>query len=375
MAFPAILAAAIAGAGAIAGGVSNLVSAADANKTNREISEDTNATNMQINREQLAAQRAMYYTQARENRFLVDQAYERELENRSYNSPQNQKELYLRAGINPLLAGQFGSVGGSHSMNVPSGQVPSSSTPNAIPAQSGLPVQPLNFDGFGVAASKAMDLVSMQQSEERLNSDIAAQKQRVDNETAETLSRIQSSKTNDVYNRWLSRKLAQDWAFNNDHYYEKSRNLKLVNDKLDADVAYTKSETEAQNFANSVAPELHSLEKERLSQEIAQAQAMVAEVYARKDLTDKEKDLVVKKIAEQAIRNSNLPKSLHNDNAIQVATYNQIKKAGQKLDQETRNLEWIEKDLRKGHRSHPGNDRSLEDIIEVELKRNPLKRK
>lgn len=174
MAFPAILAAAIAGAGAIAGGVANLVSAADANKANRDIAADTNATNMQINREQLAAQRAMYYTQARENRFLVDQAYERELENRSYNSPQNQKELYLRAGINPLLAGQFGSVGASHSMQVPTGQVPSTSTPNAIPAQSGEPIRPLDSTGLGMAPEAALNAYFRSQDAERADYALAS---------------------------------------------------------------------------------------------------------------------------------------------------------------------------------------------------------
>lgn len=129
---------------------------------------------MQINREQLAAQRAMYFAQARENRALIDQAYERELENRSYNSPQNQKNLYLRAGINPLLAGQFGSVGGSHSMNVPTGSVPSTSTPNAIPAQTGAPVQPLNFEGFGMAPQAAVNAYFASKDSERADYALAS---------------------------------------------------------------------------------------------------------------------------------------------------------------------------------------------------------
>jgi hypothetical protein len=282
MAFPAILAAAIAGAGAIAGGVANLASAADANKTNREISEDTNATNMQINREQLAAQRAMYYTQARENRFLVDQAYERELENRSYNSPQNQKELYLRAGINPMLAGQFGSVGASHSMNVPTGQAPSSSTPNAIPAQSGEPVRPLDYTGLGMAPEAAINAYFRSQDAERadyaLASDITFKHY---DQQIKMMDSATKAKEAGVNEKWVDSQIADAernyWlAVDKNSSEKEARDYNMKIEEHMANVAQYKAETERALAQSSI--KMNDATIQKVANECAEIKERVIEM-------------------------------------------------------------------------------------------------
>ena len=105
----------------------------------------TNEANKEINEQQLAWARENYELEKAENRFLVDQAYERELENRThqeqYDSPEATKQRWIDAGFNPSLmmsptglqSGSVGSVGSSV------GSAPRHNQPNMIPMQQGSP--------------------------------------------------------------------------------------------------------------------------------------------------------------------------------------------------------------------------------------------
>lgn len=130
-----------AGASHINTGINTLFNYWNTNNTNEanaRISKDTNDVNYKLWQEQLAAQREQYEKERLENRFLVDQAYQREIENRDYqnwyNSPKAQIERYLRAGINPYLAmsglSAMASAGASSSV----GSNPSMSPASPIPA-------------------------------------------------------------------------------------------------------------------------------------------------------------------------------------------------------------------------------------------------
>ena len=341
-----------------------------ANELNYWSTMDTNKTNADINDAQLAAARENWKREQQNFELQRKWALEdRDYEN-SYNSPINVRNRLLQAGINPALAmsGQGGVVSAPSSSAKPA-QAPSfGSPPSSIPMQAAH-FEPTMPNGLGLSDAMVRSIELMQQSE-RNQTDISAIRQRVANETAETKAKIVSMGKKNEETDKIIRKLNQDILFNEDSYEERMRSIKLGNDKLKADQAYTEAQTASIQFANEIAPEVHNWNRQRFAMDLEVASAQVAELMARKDLTDQEKDLVIQKIAEQTVRNSNLPKTLHNDNAIQVATYNQIKKSGLKLEQETRNLEWIEKDLRKGYRQHTGSDRSLEDIIEVTLKRN-----
>ena len=141
--------------------------AADANEANNI---RTNRTNSAINEQQLAWARENYEMEKAENRFLVDQAYQRELENREhqekYNSPEETKQRWIDAGFNPSLmmsptglqSGSVGSVGSSV------GSAPRHNQPNMIPAQQGAPVQAPDIGNF---FSRAVDHLLAAQKEER----------------------------------------------------------------------------------------------------------------------------------------------------------------------------------------------------------------
>ena len=113
------------------------------NAANERIAFRTNEANKEINNQQIAWAREKYEQEKAENRFLVDQAYQRELENRAYNSPAELKRRYLQAGINPYLA-MSGSSGGSASGSIGAsvGSPPKYDNPSMIPMQIGAPMQP-----------------------------------------------------------------------------------------------------------------------------------------------------------------------------------------------------------------------------------------
>lgn len=156
--------------GDLIGGVANYgasIYAADANEANNI---RTNRTNSEINEQQLAWARENYEMEKAENRFLVDQAYERELENRAhqeqYNSPEETKQRWIDAGFNPslmmsptgLAPGNVSSIGSSV------GSAPRHNQPNMIPAQQSAPVQ---APEIGTFFSRAVDHLLAAQKEER----------------------------------------------------------------------------------------------------------------------------------------------------------------------------------------------------------------
>lgn len=94
---PAWLAPALA---ATAAGVGNVISGA----TQLINDANTNKTNYKIWQEQLAYAKEQYEKERLENRSLID-------EERAYNDPSNERERFLRAGINPTLAKYGGASG------------------------------------------------------------------------------------------------------------------------------------------------------------------------------------------------------------------------------------------------------------------------
>lgn len=132
----------------------------------------TNNMNKQINDDQLAWARENYEMEKAENRFLVDQAYQRELENRAhqeqYNSPAETKQRWIDAGFNPSLmmsptglqSGSLSSVGSSV------GSPPRHNQPNMIPMQQAAPAIPYQIpDGLGIG--KDLDFYLADRASER----------------------------------------------------------------------------------------------------------------------------------------------------------------------------------------------------------------
>lgn len=133
-------------AAAIIGGV-GLAGSLYSQYKSLESQADANKTNMQINREQLAAQRYLYDQQRADERFLVNQAYERDL-------PKNQVKNLREAGINPAFAMENGSFGVQQAQAGSAPSAPSVGSPHAV--------QPLNYEGMGIAFQNAANFAASQ---------------------------------------------------------------------------------------------------------------------------------------------------------------------------------------------------------------------
>lgn len=326
-------------------GVASLAGSLYSQYQNLKSQADSNEMNYKIHQEDLEAQRQMWRNSQMENRFLVDQAYERNL-------PKNVVKNLKEAGINPAFAFNSGAFG-----SVPA-QVGNAPSPSSVP--SGAPMQPTRQADLGQGISQAYSnyLLSEKQS-----ADISAEKRRLDMQELDLWSRIDSSKiANDKVKAEIDN-IRQDLSFNRNSEADRLESIKLANSKIKADTAYQEELTKSAKIANDFAPELHDLEKQRLQSEIMQGVAAAAQLRAQQHLSEKEADLVCKKISEQVIRNSNLPKTLHNENAIQVATYNHIKSQSRLINQQTESEKWNTIDLMKEGRFKKGS-RPLSDYVQ-----------
>lgn len=327
----------------------------------------TNSSNWNINTANNRFAEKMYNQQVADNRFDADVAFQRELqkarylrqfdlEDREYNLPKNQVERYKDAGINPFLAMQNQSAGIAQN-SVGSG----SSAPIASPGQTHLPQSiPMDFSGIGLGIQKFADysLASARQA-----FDMSAERKRIDIEAADTISKI-------MQRNWQNKKLDaemnriwQDFAFQDQTMDDRVEQIQLANQKIRFDGLLAEQQYEAQKFTNSVLPELHELEKKRISAEISVAAAQVAELNARTDLTEQQKKTEVERTKQEALVRLQLPKQLHNENAIRVATYNQIQKQSEKIAQETKTERWRTVDASKT-RYKKDTDRSVQDYLE-----------
>lgn len=274
-----------------------------ANAINRRNAMETNELNRQINEQQIAWAKEKYRAEKAENRFLVDQAYRRELENRAYNSPQAQKLRYLQAGINPYLAMYQGAAGGSQpSIGSTVGSPPKYDNPNMIPMQIGAPAQA--YHGFGLSAQHMMDF---HLAAEKNQADIAALKTRTDLAALETFAKIKNYDWNNKHLSALTDQILQDVRFNQENWSAKSEALALANQKIRADMDYQKSMTEYQNIVNRYAPKhqaqiLSNLEAEydqiysavhKNDEDAALAAANRALVGVEKDTKERMADAIV----------------------------------------------------------------------------------
>lgn len=238
--------------GAVGDMLTGIWSTYETNDTNRSITNKTNQANKEINESQIAWAKEKYREEKAENRFLVDQAYRRELENRAYNSPQAQKLRYLQAGINPYLAMYQGGTGGTQSsIGSTVGSPAKYVNPNTIPMQTGAPAIPYPQTGFGLAAQHMMDF---HLAAEKNQADIAALKTRTDLAALETFAKIKNYDWNNKHLNALTNQILQDVRFNQENWSAKSEALDLANQKIRADMDYQKSMTEYQNIVNQYAP-------------------------------------------------------------------------------------------------------------------------
>lgn len=141
--------------GTLAVGVGSVIAGASAqssaNEANKQMTEDTNKTNLQIARETNEMSQAQFNSnmQWSKEQFGLQRQYA--LEDREYNSIQNQVNRALAAGINPSAV--IGNGSAAHSTTpVGSVSLPSQSNFQTGYAQAGH-VDPVNYDFSGISES------------------------------------------------------------------------------------------------------------------------------------------------------------------------------------------------------------------------------
>lgn len=272
---PAWLAPALA---ATAAGVGNVISGA----TQLINDANTNKTNYKIWQEQLAYAKEQYEKERLENRSLID-------EERAYNDPSNERERFLRAGINPTLA-KYGGASSLSSVGV--GSTPSMSQPDAPR------ISPSDYSFIARSAeSSASAFMDYNLRSENQEAQISALKQRVNRDTIESMAKIQNLKVDEQYKRDMITDLHRNWTFENETWDNRKRAIDLANNKIRAEQEKIEVDTEYQKIINSFTPKeqkiiLKNLAKEydKIVSEINSNNASAARTIAEKMFIDMQKE-------------------------------------------------------------------------------------
>lgn len=213
--------------GGIFGSLMDSGNVAATNEANQWMNIATNRTNMEINQNNLDWAREQYEREKAENRFLVDQAYERSLADRdnerAYNSAKAQAERLLAAGINPALAmgsGALGHAGAGGSTVNSVGSPAHANQPQSIPAQSGIPMQAYTGFGQGIRDSMRVALESMaqQDSSAKIQSDITSNNVNNWVKLSESLAKINQMDIDNKYKSALTDSIKADLLLGRDTY-------------------------------------------------------------------------------------------------------------------------------------------------------------
>lgn len=221
-----------AGVAGIAGGVANLLSSADTNKTNYKIWQ-----------EQLAYAREQYEKERLENRALIN-------EEREYNLPVNERQRLLDAGINPSLA----KYGGSSSLSsVGVGSTPHAAFPDAPTMMKG------DYSFIGDSIRNGLNLVL---DSELKSAQVEAVRQNTNNEYLKTLDTLKNSKLDRETKRALLQDMSRKWTFENETWDARKKAITLANESVFANTQKLHAETDFQRLKNQFEPKVqHNLER------------------------------------------------------------------------------------------------------------------
>lgn len=157
MAFKDFANAVIGAGGSIINGITSLIATNQANKANREIARETNASNERINQSQIDYNWDMFHAE------------------NEYNNPINQRNRLVQAGLNPIYFGLDGNSSASGQAFTPLG------------AQQASPTIPNDFSSFGDAAMKFAQIRNLEASTKKMESDSG-----LSSENAETIRQLRS---------------------------------------------------------------------------------------------------------------------------------------------------------------------------------------
>lgn len=220
------------------------------NELDWKINQDNIFAAKEINESQLAAARENWkreqsnFEKQREWS-IQDRAFENE-----YNSPYQQRLRYLRAGLNPalMMEGQ-GSVG---SVNASTGQAPNfGSPPSMVPVENKFHYTPMDYSGLGTGFKSTMDLYMMARQQD---TDIAATRQRVFNESLKTISDINKQHWESESLKEEVTKLALDNAFNQDSFSDRLSTVHFQADLMKANSDLAAENAKTQKLINEFKP-------------------------------------------------------------------------------------------------------------------------
>ncbi len=268
---PAIIGAGIAAAASLGAAGLGSASQASANRKNEEMTKDTNKTNYQIWQEQLAAMREQWEQQQENFRHQREWSINDRIYENWYNSPQQQKLRYLQAGLNPALMMEGSNPVGSAQAST--GTAPS---PNAVPSAPNMVaphVNPIDYSGFGLGMSSA---VNTYLAAERQEADISAIRQRTNNETLETLSKISQRDWQNKEIKQIIDRMVYDLQFEKDNRDERSRFISYTNKAILADTAYKDSQTSLNKFQERMGIQANNRAWLELKQRISESVSRIA---------------------------------------------------------------------------------------------------
>lgn len=339
-----VTAAIIAGAATVAAAagtaISNASSVSATNKANKQITEDTNATNLQIAREtnEMSQHQFNKNMEWLQTQFAKEREYA--LEDREYNSIENQVNRAVAAGINPSAI--IGNGSAAHQTTpVSSVGAPSQSNFQAGYAQASH-AEPTTFDfsglseGIGHAVDAYYQNKLVKASSEKANYDtqIASANaatqlwenvERIQNMIADTDYKIsQSGVSKEQKNNLIKQRemLEEDLKFARDSYHHRMKQLETGNALMDAQASKTRREERYIDFEQALAVkrlEIDSaLAKSNIQLNSAQLSQLImnlGKIAAETD--DIKSDTALKKIQKEVIKAAEFEKKgkrniLHN---------------------------------------------------------------
>lgn len=330
------------------------------NRENIEFQKQTNLENREENRYLLGREQAFSKQQLEaQNAFNLDM-WEK---NNSYNSPVNQVQRLLAAGINPASA--FGQGGQSSPVSSVGGSSPSSHPSNAVAPQNTFAPQPYRPDLGGAVNAFNQSMLanaSVKETEARAHN-IDLSSDLLDKSLNEQVKHWQNVAKGSGISADLAKKqldfigatmdydiklrygqtLEQDQALKN--MQEQYRGMKLQNDIL--------------NITKSYADQLNRAQIAQIWHTVNQIDANIGLINANKLLTDEQRNNEVQKVIGTKL-----------DNGLKGINYDVQKSIKDFLVQDAENRAvigmWNAIDARK-HPMSTGNERGLRDILQFDF--------
>lgn len=315
------------------------------NAANKEIAQMNNAFNEKMFDKQVAYNKEMYqqqlgdqwkfYNDSKQNAWdLVanQQQFQTDMwnKNNEYNSASAQRERLEAAGLNPYLMMNGGSAGTAQTMSGSAGAAPSGAAPSGqgVTPPTATPYS-ADYSGITAGLGRAIDVLASMP--DRKVKDAQADNLRIEGKyiagkaMAQILQMKTEAKTKEA--RLALDKLIADF----------DNNLKVSNMAVnEQNIAESKARTQLAVTENLMRQQELSFLPQAQKLQLAQGAADIAFRYSQKNLTDKQVQHEIKKIAETVVRTNNMTQQFNFDSktfdmrvsSIEASMWRAINNAG-----------------------------------------------